>query len=305
MRVDWIRRGGQWPRIGDKSTAAAGGAQPTGSASGVTGLVLALCILAPQIGLAASEITRAVKVFDGDTIQLEDGRKVRYLGINAPEYQEPFYLKAKRFNEKLVLGKEIRLEFDEERSDGYERVLAYIYVDDILVNAELVEAGLAHAFFIGSGHKHDELFLRLQAEAKIKKVGIWSARGGAKDFKITTVRLADEVQPEPNTPYVRIASLSDGPLSLARFVLSNERGDRFVFPDITLEPGQTVVVSSASDGGGLRDANRQRVVFWPQQRSVWDTKEDTAFLFDPTGALVDRFHYKGRRVSSGARRGRR
>src|SRR5574337_1959929 len=61
---------------------------------------------------AADERGRAKQVYDGDTILLEDGRTVRYLGINAPEYQEPFYLKAKRLNESLVLEREIRLEFD-------------------------------------------------------------------------------------------------------------------------------------------------------------------------------------------------
>ncbi len=59
----------------------------------------------------ADEFFRVKQVYDGDTVLLEDGRKVRYLGINSPEFQEPFYLKAKRFNESLVLRKKIRPEF--------------------------------------------------------------------------------------------------------------------------------------------------------------------------------------------------
>ncbi len=86
---------------------------------------------------AADELIRVTRVYDGDTILLEDGRTVRYLGINAPEFQEPFYLKAKRFNESLVLGREIRLEFDQERTDGYGRVLAYVYAGNEMVNARL------------------------------------------------------------------------------------------------------------------------------------------------------------------------
>ena len=262
-------------------------------------LLLAVVILGP-LGAEAERGT-VQQVFDGDTILLHDGRRVRYLGINAPEYQEPFSLKAKRFNEKLVLGKEIRLEFDEEQSDGHGRLLAYVYAGDQFVNARLVEGGLAHAFFIAPNRKHRELLLRLQAEAKRKRLGMWSARGGAQDLKITSVRPARPDDHDPQAPYVRVTSLSDGSLSLRGYVLSNERGDRFVFPDLTIEPGETVVISGADESRGLAGSSRQPVLAWPQQQSVWDPKEDTAFLFSPGGVLVDRFHYKGKRVSGRGR----
>ena len=248
---------------------------------------------------AAEEFARVEKVYDGDTILLQDGRKVRYLGINTPEYQEPFYLKAKRFNEKLVLGRAVRLEFDEERSDRYGRLLAYVYVDDQLVNGKLVEAGLAHVFFIGSSRKHNDLLLQLQAEAKRRRAGMWSARAGVKELRITNVHLADPGQSDPYAPYVRIANLSDGPVSLGGYKLSNERGDQYVFPEVILDPGRTVIVaSSAGDGRG----EGQTIIHWPDQKSIWDPREDTAFLFDPSGALTGRFHYKGKRIMKSSRR---
>src|SRR5712691_3336746 len=49
-------------------------------------------------------------VIDGDTIMLTDGTRVRYLGVNTPEHGQPFYEEAKRYNERLVLHKEVRLE---------------------------------------------------------------------------------------------------------------------------------------------------------------------------------------------------
>ena len=94
----------------------------------------------------SQETGQVKKVYDGDTVLLSDGRKIRYLGINTPEWQEPFYLKAKQLNESLVMGKDVRLEFDEERVDKYGRLLAYVYVGEQMVNAKLIEECLAHAF---------------------------------------------------------------------------------------------------------------------------------------------------------------
>jgi endonuclease YncB( thermonuclease family) len=252
--------------------------------------------LAPVGSVTADELARVKQVYDGDTILLEDGRRVRYLGINAPEFQEPFYLKAKRFNESLVLGREVRLEFVEEGTDTFNRLLAYVYVGDQMVNARLVQEGLAHAFFIGPNRKHNALLLRLQDEAKQRKLGMWSARARPTDLKITSVHLADPVKPHPYAPYVRIANLGNGPIRLGGYVLSSEAGQRYLFPDVSVDPGYTVIVASTGGTDGV-DNTGQLVVHWPTQGSVWDAREDTAFLMDPTGALVDSFHYKGKRAT--------
>ena len=93
---------------------------------------------------------KVIKVYDGDTVKIEDGRKVRLLGINAPELHHPdlpvqkYGEKAKRYLEKRVLKKECTFEYNiEEETDKYGRLLAYIYVDGELVNAELVKKGYA------------------------------------------------------------------------------------------------------------------------------------------------------------------
>jgi len=266
-------------------------------------LFLALGALALAVPAGADELARVKQVYDGDTVLLEDGRRVRYLGINAPEFREPFYLKAKRFNESLVQGREIRLEFDVERADAHDRLLAYVYVANQMVNAELVRQGLAHAFFVGPGRKHNALLLRLQNEARQRRLGIWSIRGRPKDLKITSVRLRDPADPDPHTPYVRIANLSLEAIRLGGYVLSNESGHRFVFPDVVVEPGYTVLVVSTTGPDGA-DSRGQLVVHWPAQASVWDPNEDTAFLLDPAGTVVDTFPYKARRTTRSPRAAR-
>jgi micrococcal nuclease len=266
-------------------------------------LALAVAGLVPLAPAAADEFGRVKQVYDGDTVLFEDGRRVRYLGINAPEFREPFYLKAKRYNESLVLGREVRLESDVERTDAYDRLLAYVYAGDQLVNAELVRQGLAHAFFVGPGRKHNALLLRLQNEARQRRQGIWSVRGRPKDLKITSVRLRDPADPDPQTPYVRIANLSNDPIRLAGHVLSNESGIRFVLPDVVVDPGYTVLVVSTSGPNGA-DSRGQLIVRWPAQATVWDPNEDTAFLLDPAGTVVDTFPYKARRTTRSPRAAR-
>jgi endonuclease YncB( thermonuclease family) len=261
--------------------------------------VLCSYLVLPGV-VTADERVRVNRVYDGDTIVLEDGRKVRYLGINSPEFQEPFYLKAKRLNESLVLGKEIRLEFDQERVDAYHRILAYVYVGDQMVNARLVKEGLAHVFLIGPSHRHSALLLEAQAVAKQNRAGIWSARARPKDLKITNLHAADKDMPDPNAPYVRIANLSNGPVRMTGYVLSNESGQKYVFPEVRVDPGYTIIVSSAA-GKDRVDDRGQLVVHWPAQSSAWDPREDTAFLTDPSGEIVDSFHYKGKRISTSSR----
>ena len=248
-------------------------------------------LAAPAAPAATEELVRVTRVYDGDTVLLEDGRKVRYLGINAPEYQEPFYLKAKRLNESLVLGHEIRLEFDQEKTDSYGRVLAFVYAGDQMVNARLIQEGLAHAFFIGPNRKHNALLLRLQGEAQQRKDGIWKRR--VRDLKITNVHPVDPTKDDQYPSYVRIANLSQATIRLAGYALSNEGGQRCVFSDVSVDPGYTVIVSSG--GGPDRVDSRGQLVVHCSEL-VWDSSEDTAFLIDPQGNLVDTFHYKGSRV---------
>lgn len=241
----------------------------------------------PTVGTPAATqaSARVQQVYDGDTVLLENGRKLRYLGINTPEYQEPFYSKAKRFNESLVLNREIRLEFDREKSDSYGRLLAYVYVGDQLINARLVQAGLAHAFFIGPDRRHNTLLLEMQENAKLRRVGIWSSGGHKKNLKITSVRRADS----DTHAYVRIANLSNKRVRMAGYTLSNEGGQSYRFPDVAIEdPGYTLIISGTAGSDG-KNGDNQGIVHWPSM--AWD-KEDTAYITDPSGAIVDTFRYR-------------
>ncbi len=126
---------------------------------------------------------KVISVLDGDTIVLESGQKVRYIGIDAPESYLPkmgvshFYGKEPmEYNKKLVEGKKVSLELDVQEKDPEGRLLAYVYVGDIFVNAELVKQGHAVAARYPPNTKHQDLFEKLESEAKEKKIGLWGRK---------------------------------------------------------------------------------------------------------------------------------
>lgn len=124
--------------------------------------------------------TRVQEVFDGDTVLLEDGRTVRYLGVNAPEAAselrpaQPFSEAATSWNRKMVLGKTVRLEMDVEERDEYGRTLAYVYLPDgTFVNQAILAAGLAQYFPNTLNMKHAGMLIDAQRSAMKSGAGLW------------------------------------------------------------------------------------------------------------------------------------
>jgi micrococcal nuclease len=115
---------------------------------------------------------------DGDSVILAGGVGLRYIGIDSPEKGEPIADDARTWNKKLVEGKEVRLEYDEEKTDRYDRLLAYVYVmdgeEEIFVNAEAVRTGMARSSPRFPNNRHKDVFTALQKEAREAKVGVWS-----------------------------------------------------------------------------------------------------------------------------------
>lgn len=117
---------------------------------------------------------RVSQVVDGDTIVLNSGEAVRYIGIDTPEKDEAFYDDATQANRELVQGKRLTLEYDIDKRDRYGRVLAYVWVDTILVNAELIHRGLASVYTFLPNLKHRDRFVLEQKQARQRGTGIWS-----------------------------------------------------------------------------------------------------------------------------------
>jgi micrococcal nuclease len=91
---------------------------------------------------------------------------------------ESLAVEATEYNRELVEGKMVRLEFGERRKDKYGRILAYVYVNNTMVNIELLKEGLARAVSYPPNLSHQDKFESFQREAKEKGIGIWGVRRG-------------------------------------------------------------------------------------------------------------------------------
>lgn len=131
----------------------------------------------------ATSSAKVIRVIDGDTIELEGGIKLRYIGIDTPETRHPtvgvecYGAESSQKNTELVLNKEVRLEKDVSETDRYGRLLRYVYVTtdsgEIFVNQELAKTGFAQARSYPPDIKYQEIFRAAEAEAREKKLGLW------------------------------------------------------------------------------------------------------------------------------------
>jgi micrococcal nuclease len=152
-------------------------------------------------GYSSAEIPRdengyvkVIRVIDGDTLVITGGSRVRLIGIDTPESSPNErairYAKknAKDINDVIVMGKKasdftrglvdgenVRLELDVERYDIYDRLLAYVYLEnDTFVNEEIVRQGHAHLLTISPNVKHSKLFRKAFNDAQQNGRGLWS-----------------------------------------------------------------------------------------------------------------------------------
>lgn len=131
--------------------------------------------------LEEKETVLVTKVIDGDTIEIEGGKRVRYIGIDTPETEDPrrkvqcFGQEAYQKNKELVEGKEVRLEKDVSEKDKYGRLLRYVYIGDVFVNDYLVREGYARASSFPPDVKYQEQFRQAEKEAREQNRGLWSS----------------------------------------------------------------------------------------------------------------------------------
>jgi len=162
-------------------------------------LVLRICLVfgiwlwvISTAGVIAKEgqgkLYHVTRVIDGDTVQIEGGQLVRYIGIDTPEIRErrnngrwkydpePYAEEAKKFNETLVKGQEVRLEFDAQETDRFGRLLAYVYVGDIFVNREILRQGYAQLLTIPPNVRYVGQFRDDLIEARRHTRGLWKRK---------------------------------------------------------------------------------------------------------------------------------
>ena len=137
-----------------------------------------------------------IYIYDGDTIKLANGEKVRFVGIDTPESSENKKLfrdaarshqdvheiirmghAAASYTRSLLAGRRVRLEFDIEKRDKYGRLLAYVYrvEDGLFINEDIIRNGYAYPMTIPPNILHADEFKRLFREAQKSRRGLWAA----------------------------------------------------------------------------------------------------------------------------------
>jgi micrococcal nuclease len=127
------------------------------------------------------------KIIDGDSVVLDNGDVVTYLGIVAPRLKkneggpEFFAREAARQNKGLVLMKKVRLEFEGERKDAEGRLRAYVFVKKTFVNGELVRLGCAKVTPHSDNGKYRDLLTDQERRASSKSLGLWQENKAKTD----------------------------------------------------------------------------------------------------------------------------
>ena len=125
-----------------------------------------------------------VEIVDGDTIRVElngEETPVRLIGIDTPEKEGPytdlecFGEQASRYTEAALSGRTVELEFDVERTDRFDRTLAYVWLDGILFNERILRDGFAVLATFPPNVRYVDRFTRAQQQARDEGDGLWSA----------------------------------------------------------------------------------------------------------------------------------
>jgi micrococcal nuclease len=124
----------------------------------------------------ASQPCTIERIVDGDTFVCAGGERVRLLLIDTPELaQRPFGdLSRDELARLLPVGARVQLDFDVQRRDQYDRLLAYVWVDTLMVNRELVRRGMAVVLVYPPNVRHVEALRAAADSARAERRGLWS-----------------------------------------------------------------------------------------------------------------------------------
>lgn len=136
-----------------------------------TTLLFCLCTPA-QAELIHSTVT---SVYDGDTVTLATGDKIRLAGIDAPEIKQPFGIQSRDALRAAVLNKPVTVSWS--KLDRYKRKVGKIYLHRVDQNWRQVQAGLVwhyKAYQDEQSNRDRVRYARAESEARAARLGLWS-----------------------------------------------------------------------------------------------------------------------------------
>lgn len=232
----------------------------------ISGLVFSIFYL-PHRSASNRETVFVSRVIDGDTLALEDGRRIRLLNINTPEKGEygsdlsSAYLKS--FENKSV-------QIDVVGEDRYQRTLARIYSPEYL-NLKIVSSGLAVKFLVSESETKE--FAQAEESAIENSLGIWK-KSEYFGCISTNIDYKKEIVAIKN---------SCSPINISLWKIRDESRKSYLFPGILLG---SINLHSKNGTDNSTD------LFWQSQTNIWNDNRDTLYLLDSENKIVH-YHYYG------------
>ena len=204
------------------------------------------------------------RIIDGDTIQLEDGRKIRLANINTPEKNFPNYELAINYLSPYI-NKSAELEII--GTEKYGRILAKIYTPEYL-NLELVKQGLASKFLVEESEI--KKFANAEQEAINSEKGMWKKS-----------EYFDCLKSEIDKINEKVTILNQcNKFNILGAILKDESTKYYKFKESDAE---TIRLHSSIGENNATD------IFWNSKTNIWNNDRDTLYIFDKEGNLI---HYE-------------
>ncbi|MFH1787192.1 MAG: thermonuclease family protein [archaeon] len=223
--------------------------------------------------LSNSEFVVVQRVIDGDTI-VAGNNSIRLLGINSPEKGEKYYNESKEFLEKLILDKEVRFEFGKEKYDQYKRILAYVYINNMNINIELVKNGFANFYFPSGKDMHYKEFVQAW------KSCIESNKNLCQKSNKKCSECIELNEFDSEKERITIDNQCGFSCDLTNWEIKDEGRKNFVFPKTNLNSNEKITIQ-VGEGN-----NNNTNLFWKGEKYVWTETGDTLFLRDENAGLI-------------------
>lgn len=223
-----------------------------------------------------------IRHVDGDTFEvaiadpaygMRAEEKVRFMGIDTPEMDEPGGTEALDHVVRTVGGGSVYLAFDFQRRDRFGRLLAFVYLaNGTLLNAELIEECL------GELYRHDDLMYFYEAFEDLERA---AGCGDGDGVMIAAIRNRGRNE------HVELRNHTSAQVDISGWRLCDDDGSVIMIPARTmLAPGETLAVCSGSGCVGSPEP-----FLYPLKNNIWGNPGDVACLKDRSGNVVDAAAY--------------
>ncbi|MEM5794157.1 MAG: thermonuclease family protein [Candidatus Aenigmatarchaeota archaeon] len=233
-------------------------------------------------------LVTVARVIDGDTFELANGKKVRLLGVDAPEKNKYFYQEAKEKLREMVENKNVFLEADTTNSDSSGRLLRYVFVGDTFVNLEMVRQGFASVYIVSSNQKYSSQLLEAEEYARKNKLGIWGKFSKFSDcIKVKEFHYdaKGDDSKNLNDEYFVLKNVCNFSINITKWNVRDRSFSSFYLSEFLLQPNSEVKILSGFGN------NTKNEIFLNSKYPVWNNDEDTLYLKDGEGRLVLIYSY--------------